>query len=68
MSLPNVVAGAGDVRVISGDNDVTNLLTKCQSYEYLIAFELGRRLRLMLNILVVIPGTFSVLTKNWGKR
>jgi cellulose synthase/poly-beta-1,6-N-acetylglucosamine synthase-like glycosyltransferase len=27
MSLPNVVAGAGDVRVISGDNDVTNLLT-----------------------------------------
>jgi cellulose synthase/poly-beta-1,6-N-acetylglucosamine synthase-like glycosyltransferase len=68
MSLPNVVAGAGDVRVISGDNDVTNLLTKCQSYEYLIAFELGRRLRLMLNILVVIPGTFSVLTKELGKK
>ena len=66
MSLPNVVAG--DVRVISGDNDVTNLLTKCQSYEYLIAFELGRRLRLMLNILVVIPGTFSVLTKELGKK
>ena len=42
MSLPNVVAGAGDVRVLSGDDDVTNLLTKCQSYEYLIAFELGR--------------------------
>ena len=68
MSLPNVVAGAGDVRVISGDNDVTNLLTKCQSYEYLIAFELGRRLRLMLNILVVIPGTFSVITKELGKK
>ena len=68
MSLPNVVAGAGDVRVISGDNDVTNLLTKCQSYEYLIAFELGRILRLMLNILVVIPGTFSVFTKDLGKR
>jgi len=68
MSLPNVVAGAGNVRVISGDNDVTNLLTKCQSYEYLIAFELGRRLRLMLNILVVIPGTFSVLTKDLGKK
>ncbi len=68
MSLPNVVAGAGNVRVISGDNDVTNLLTKCQSYEYLIAFELGRRLRLMLNILVVIPGTFSVMTKDLGKK
>jgi cellulose synthase/poly-beta-1,6-N-acetylglucosamine synthase-like glycosyltransferase len=68
MSLPNVVAGAGNVRVISGDDDVTNLLTKCQSYEYMIAFELGRRLRLMLNILVVIPGAFSVMTKDLGKK
>src|SRR6476620_12556214 len=68
MTVQDIVAIAGNVRILSGDNDVTNLLTKCQSYEYLIAFELGRRLRLMLNILVVIPGTFSVLTKELGKK
>jgi len=68
MTVQDIVAIAGNVRILSGDNDVTNLLTKCQSYEYLIAFELGRRLRLMLNILVVIPGTFSVFTKDLGKK
>jgi len=64
MSISDVVAVAGNVRVLSGDDGVINLLTKCQSYEYLIAFELGRRIRLMLNILVVIPGAFGAFKRS----
>jgi len=59
MTVPDMVAVAGNVRILSGDNGVINLLTKCQSYEYLIAFELGRRIRLMMKILVIIPGAFG---------
>jgi len=63
MTVQDIVAIAGNVRILSGDNDVTNLLTKCQSYEYLIAFELGRRIRLMMKILVIIPGAFGAFRK-----
>ena len=37
MTVPDVVAVAGNVRILGGENGVTNVLTKCQSYEYLIA-------------------------------
>src|SRR4029079_6865959 len=50
MTVPDVVAVAGNVRILSGDEGVVNILTKSQSYEYLIAFELGRRIRLMMKI------------------
>jgi biofilm PGA synthesis N-glycosyltransferase PgaC len=68
MSLPHVVAVAGNVRVLSGDKGITNYLTKCQSYEYLISFELGRRVRSILNVLVIIPGAFSAFKKDSGKK
>jgi cellulose synthase/poly-beta-1,6-N-acetylglucosamine synthase-like glycosyltransferase len=68
MSLPNVVAVAGNVRVLGGDKGVNNYLTKCQSYEYLISFELGRRVRTILNVLVIIPGAFSAFRKEAGKK
>ena len=55
MSLENVVAVLGNVRVLSGDGEITNLITKCQSYEYLISFELGKRVRTIMDILVIIP-------------
>jgi poly-beta-1,6-N-acetyl-D-glucosamine synthase len=58
MTVPDVVAVAGNVRILGGDNGVTNVL-KCHSYEYLIAFELGRRIRLMMGVLVIIPGAFG---------
>lgn len=63
MTIPDIVAVAGNVRILSGDDDATNLLTKCQSYEYLIAFELGRRIRLLMKILVIIPGAFGAFRK-----
>ena len=68
MSLPHVVAVAGNVRVLSGDKGVINYLTKCQSYEYLISFELGRKVRSILNVLVIIPGAFSAFKKDSGKK
>ncbi len=51
-SNPEVTAVAGNVRVISGDGGINNILTKCQSYEYTIGFEIGRRVRSMLNMLM----------------
>jgi poly-beta-1,6-N-acetyl-D-glucosamine synthase len=63
MTVPDIVAVAGNVRILSGDDDKSNLLTKCQSYEYLIAFELGRRIRLLMKILVIIPGAFGAFRK-----
>jgi poly-beta-1,6-N-acetyl-D-glucosamine synthase len=68
MSLPGVVAVAGNVRILRGDKGVINYLTKCQSYEYLISFELGRRVRSILNVLVIIPGAFSAFKKESGKK
>lgn len=68
ISLQEVIAVAGNVRILSGDQGVQNLLTKCQAYEYLIAFELGRRVRLMLNILVIIPGAFGAFSKETAKK
>lgn len=68
MTVSDMVAVAGNVRILSGDYGVINLLTKCQSYEYLIAFELGRRIRLMMKILVIIPGAFGAFRKPAVKK
>ena len=66
MSLESVVAVLGNVRVLSGDGGITNLVTKCQSYEYLISFELGKRVRTIMDILVIIPGAFGAFRKETG--
>ena len=68
LSLPNVVGILGNVRILSGDKGVTNLLTRCQSYEYLVSFELGRRVRTLLNVLVIIPGAFGALRTDSAKK
>ena len=68
MTMPDVVSVAGNVRILSGDDGVTNVLTKCQSYEYLIAFELGRRIRLMMGVLVIIPGAFGAFRKSIASK
>ena len=68
MSHPGVVATAGNVRILSGDGGITNLLTRSQSYEYLIAFELGRRVRSLMNILVIIPGAFGAFRKETARK
>jgi cellulose synthase/poly-beta-1,6-N-acetylglucosamine synthase-like glycosyltransferase len=68
MDDPSVGAVAGNVRILSGDNGINNILTKCQSYEYVIAFELGRRVRNILNILVIIPGAFGAFRKDLARK
>jgi cellulose synthase/poly-beta-1,6-N-acetylglucosamine synthase-like glycosyltransferase len=68
MNLENVVAVLGNVRVLSGDGGITNLLTRCQSYEYLISFELGKRVRTIMDILVIIPGAFGAFRKETAAK
>jgi cellulose synthase/poly-beta-1,6-N-acetylglucosamine synthase-like glycosyltransferase len=68
LSLPTVAGILGNVRILSGDKGVTNLLTRCQSYEYLVSFELGRRVRTLLNVLVIIPGAFGALRTERAKK
>ena len=38
MDDPKVAAVAGNVRILSGDNGINNILTKCQSYEVRSSF------------------------------
>ncbi len=66
-----VVAVAGNVRIAGGDpgpdgRPVHNLLTKLQSYEYLVAMELGRRFSTLgfTTIVAIISGAFGVFRKN----
>lgn len=58
-----VVAVSGNVRIQSGDNGVTNFLTRLQSYEYLVNMEMGRRYNAILNSLLIISGAFGAFRK-----
>ncbi|MDH5568313.1 MAG: glycosyltransferase family 2 protein [Nitrosopumilus sp.] len=67
----SVVAVAGNVRIAGGDPGsdnlpVHNLLTKLQSYEYIVAMELGRRFSTLgfTTIVAIISGAFGVFRKN----
>jgi len=58
-SDPAVGAVAGNVRV----GNRTNLLTRLQAYEYMIAMEMGRRYQSMLGLLLIIPGAFGAVRR-----
>lgn len=58
-----ITAVSGNVRILSGDNGVQNLLTKLQSYEYIISMEMGRRYNAILNSLLIISGAFGAFRK-----
>ncbi|MEM3712251.1 MAG: glycosyltransferase [Thermoproteota archaeon] len=60
-SNPLVVAASGNLRV---SNDDSNLLTRLQSFEYVIAFDIGRRLQSLFNTLLIIPGAVGVMRKS----
>jgi cellulose synthase/poly-beta-1,6-N-acetylglucosamine synthase-like glycosyltransferase len=64
---PSVGAVSGNVRILSGDDGVTNLLTELQAYEYLIAFETGRRYNALINSLLIIPGAFGIFRRELAK-
>ena len=61
----DVVALSGNVKIIGGDDGVVNTVTKLQSYEYMVAIELGRRFTSFFQILLVISGAFGVFKKNF---
>jgi cellulose synthase/poly-beta-1,6-N-acetylglucosamine synthase-like glycosyltransferase/sugar lactone lactonase YvrE len=63
-SNENVVALSGNVRIFAGDNGINNLLTKLQTYEYMIAIELGRRFTSIFQILLVISGAFGIFRRD----
>ena len=68
LTIPDIVAVSGNVRILSGDNGVTNILTRCQSYEYLISLELGRRWNAYMKMLLIIPGAFGIFSKEVSKQ
>ncbi len=68
MDNPKVGAVAGNVRVLGGDDGVNNIVTKCQAYEYIVAFELGRRVLSIMNLLLIIPGAFGAFRKELAKK
>jgi cellulose synthase/poly-beta-1,6-N-acetylglucosamine synthase-like glycosyltransferase len=68
LGIPGVSAVSGNVRILSGDGGKNNLLTRLQAYEYLIAFEIGRRYNALMNMLIIIPGAFGVFPRSTGKE
>ena len=64
----DVAAIAGNVRVLHGDNHITNLLTDLQLFEFLVSMEIGRRFASILNIILVISGGFGAFRRDaFGK-
>lgn len=68
LTVPDVMAVSGNVRILAGDGGVQNLLTRLQAYEYLIAFEIGRRFNSLLKMIIIIPGAFGVFPKEVGRK
>ncbi|MDH3779992.1 MAG: glycosyltransferase [Nitrosopumilus sp.] len=60
----STVAFSGNVKILAGDGGVNNVLTKLQTYEYMIAIELGRRFTSMFQVLLVISGAFGIFKKD----
>jgi cellulose synthase/poly-beta-1,6-N-acetylglucosamine synthase-like glycosyltransferase len=58
---PFIIAASGNLRASNPD---LNLLTKIQSLEYVVAFDIGRRLQSMFNTLLIIPGAVGVVRKD----
>ena len=55
-----IVAGCGNLRVL---NSADNLLTRLQSYEYVIGFEIGRRLQALFRTLLILPGAAAIVRR-----
>ncbi|MEM2415320.1 MAG: glycosyltransferase [Thermoproteota archaeon] len=60
-SNPFIVAASGNLRVL---NSNSNLLTRLQSLEYVVAFDIGRRLQSFFNTLLIIPGAVGAIRKS----
>ena len=62
LSDPSINAVAGKVRVLQGKNR-SNLLVQLQAYEYLLAFDFGRKFNSIISNLMIIPGAFGAFRK-----
>lgn len=62
-SDPKVSAVSGNVRILNSVKREKNLLIRLQTYEYLIAFELGRRFSSVTDTLLIISGAFGAFRK-----
>jgi cellulose synthase/poly-beta-1,6-N-acetylglucosamine synthase-like glycosyltransferase len=60
-SNPTIVAASGNLRV---SNSNSNFLTRLQALEYIIAFDIGRRLQSFFNTLLIIPGAVGVVRRS----
>jgi cellulose synthase/poly-beta-1,6-N-acetylglucosamine synthase-like glycosyltransferase len=60
-SNPMIVAASGNLRVSNSDS---NFLTRLQALEYVIAFDIGRRLQSFFNTLLIIPGAVGVVRRS----
>ena len=63
LSVPNVSAVSGNVRIMEGEHGSRNLLVRLQAYEYLISLELGRRFASIVRTLLIISGAFGAFWK-----
>lgn len=63
LSVPNVSAVSGNVRIMGGEHGSRNLLVRLQAYEYLISLELGRRFASIVRTLLIISGAFGAFSK-----
>jgi len=59
-----VYAVSGNVKILSGDEGVENILTRFQEYEYLFAIELGRTFTTTFNMLMIISGAFGIFRRD----
>jgi cellulose synthase/poly-beta-1,6-N-acetylglucosamine synthase-like glycosyltransferase len=59
MKDPNVIGVAGNIKVYGKGK----LLTRLQTYEYLLSMEIGRRWQGLLGGILVIPGAFGAIRR-----
>ena len=67
----DVMAVSGNVSISSGDENVNNLLTDLQKYEYQNAFEIGKTFSSLFGTLLLASGAFSAFRReaiNWEGR
>ena len=57
----NIIAVSGNLRIL---NKSRNVLTRLQSYEYVVSFEMGRRLQSMFNTLLILPGALTAIRRD----
>jgi cellulose synthase/poly-beta-1,6-N-acetylglucosamine synthase-like glycosyltransferase len=60
---PRIGAVSGNVRVLNH----TNLLSKLQAYEYMLAMEMGRRFQAISGMLMIIPGAAGAIRLKLAK-